>query len=63
VQDFVAFTNIGDDDATLFFLVRRGYGSLTELQQWDTPAILDAIEYERIQDDLEAYQLQQIEER
>ena len=55
-------TNIDDDDATLFFLARRGYGSVDALERWDTPRLLDALEYEQIQMDIEAYHIQQAEE-
>lgn len=54
----MAFSNVSDDDATLFYLVRKGYGSLEELEQWDTPRLMDVIEYEQIQNDIEAYHYQ-----
>lgn len=41
----------------MFYLVRKGYGSLDELEQWDTPRLLDVVEYEHIQSDLEAHYL------
>jgi len=43
---------------TLFHLAKQGYGSLAELQQLDTPQVLDLIEYEQIQQDIELYHAQ-----
>lgn len=40
---------------TLMHLARQGYGSILELSQLDTPAILDLIEYENIQADVQEY--------
>jgi hypothetical protein len=48
-----------DDAATICHLARKGYGSLVELNALDTPELLDVIEYERIQQDLELYHIQQ----
>lgn len=45
--------------ATICHLARKGYGSLAELSQLDTPELLDVVEYEQIQQDLELYHLQQ----
>ena len=53
----VQFTNVAEDDATIFYLVRCGYGSLQELQQLDTPQLFDIVEYEQIRQDLETYHL------
>lgn len=33
---------------TIFFLSKKGYGSIDDIEQWDTPRFLDVIEYERI---------------
>ena len=51
----MAFTNVSDDDATMFHLARRGYGSLAELEQMDSPQLLDLVEFEHIQNDIELY--------
>jgi hypothetical protein len=59
----VVFSNVSDDDATLFHLARRGYGSVAELEQMDTPQFLDLVEFECIQNDIELYQIQQNRER
>lgn len=56
--DLVAFTNIADDDATIFHLVKAGYGTVGEIEQWDTPRLLDAVEFEMIQRDIELYHMQ-----
>ncbi|WP_373073899.1 hypothetical protein [Sulfurimonas sp.] len=38
----------------LFFsLVKKGYGSLLEIKEFDTPELLDIIEYESIMSDIE----------
>jgi len=37
------------------YLARKGYGSLAEMRELDTPDVLDLIEYEHIQNDLERY--------
>jgi hypothetical protein len=50
---------VSDDDATLFHLARRGYGSLQELERMDTPQFLDLVEFEHIQNDIELYHMQQ----
>lgn len=33
---------------TIFFLSKKGYGSIDDIEEWDTPRFLDVIEYERI---------------
>jgi len=50
---------VSDDDATIFHLARKGYGSVAEIEQWDTPCFLDAVEFEQIQNDIELYHIQQ----
>jgi len=40
---------------TLMHLARRGYGTLREMQQLDTPEVLDLIEFENIQADIEDF--------
>jgi hypothetical protein len=61
--DYVAFTNVSDEDATLFHLARRGYGSIAELELMDTPQFLDLVEFEHIQNDIELYHVQRSRER
>lgn len=39
----------------MFHLARQGYGSLAEIEDWDTPRLLDVIEHERIRADIEAH--------
>jgi hypothetical protein len=46
------------DTATVCHLARKGYGSLAELNQLDTPELMDVVEYEQIQQDLELYHMQ-----
>ena len=55
----MAFTNVDDDTATAFYLARKGYGTVDQIEQWDTPKFLDAVEYEQIQQDIELYHYQQ----
>lgn len=57
--DLVAHTNIADEDAAVFHLARRGYGSVVEIKQMDTPQFLDLVEFEQIYSDLELYHSQQ----
>lgn len=52
---FVEETNIDDDDMTFMHLARRGYGSLREMKDLDTPELLDLIEFENISADIEEY--------
>lgn len=42
----------------IFHLARKGYGTVNEIEDWDTPKLLDAIEYERITNDIERYHLE-----
>jgi len=39
----------------MFALVKAGYGSLAEIEAMDTPEFLDAIEFEQITADIQAY--------
>lgn len=39
---------------SIFFLSKQGYGSVNEIETWDTPKFLDAIEYEYIQNSIES---------
>lgn len=32
----------------IFYLAKQGYGSVSEVQEWDTPQFLDALEYEAV---------------
>lgn len=58
----MAYTNVASDDATVFYLAKQGYGSVAEIEGWDTPRLLDAIEYEQIQSDIERYRIQHPEQ-
>jgi len=40
-------------------MVKKGYGSLDEIERWDSDRFLDVVEFESIQSDLEAYYYQQ----
>ena len=53
------YTNIPDERATLYYLVREGYGTIAELEQMDTTEYLDLIEHEQIRQDIELYHMQQ----
>lgn len=39
----------------MFALSKAGYGSLAEIEAWDTDQFLDAIEFEHITADIMAY--------
>lgn len=43
----------------MFVLVKAGYGSLAEIQAWDTDEFLDAIEFEQISADIQAHQMKE----
>lgn len=40
----------------VLMLTRRGYGSMAELMQMDTPEIMDAIEFEQMANAIEAHE-------
>jgi len=40
---------------TIFFLAKKGYGTIAEIETWDTPRFLDVIEYESIIADVEKH--------
>jgi len=40
-------------------LVKAGYGTLKELQELDTPELLDIVEFEMITADIEHHKLEQ----
>jgi len=42
---------------TLFSLSKQGYGSISELEQLDTPEFLDLIEFEQIAGAIERYEI------
>lgn len=41
---------------TIFFLSKKGYGSIEHIETWDTPRFLDVLEYERIMMNIEKHQ-------
>lgn len=41
-------------------LVKRGYGTLKEIEAMDTPEILDIIEYENIIASIDHYEMEQV---
>ena len=43
----------------MFALVKAGYGSLAEIEAMDTAEFLDAIEFEQISADIQAYKMEQ----
>jgi hypothetical protein len=44
----VLASNLTDYDFQLFYLVRAGYGSVSEIEQMDTEQFYNALEYEQI---------------
>ena len=43
----------------MFALVKAGYGSLAEVEAMDTTDFYDAIEFEQITADIQAYKMEQ----
>lgn len=41
----------------MFYLAKQGYGSVAEVEEWDTPRFLDALEYEEIMNAIERYRI------
>ena len=50
---YVEHTNLSDINILYFSLVKKGYGTLYEVKELDTPELLDIIEYESIMNDIE----------
>lgn len=44
---------------SVMFLVSKGYGSIPEVEELDTPNFLNALEFEQIKADIENYHIQQ----
>lgn len=42
----------------MFALAKAGYGSLAEIEAWDTDQFLDAIEFEQISADIQAHKIE-----
>lgn len=42
----------------MFALSKAGYGSLAEIEAWDTDQFLDAIEFEQISADIQAHKIE-----
>lgn len=40
---------------TIFFLARKGYGTIEQIASWDSPQFLDVVEYESIISDIEKH--------
>ena len=40
---------------SIFFLSKKGYGSIEHIEAWDTPRFLDVLEYERIMQKIEQH--------
>lgn len=52
-DEYVDHTNLSDINILYFSLVKKGYGSLYEVKEFDTPELMDIIEYESIMNDIE----------
>lgn len=50
-------TNLSDYDFSVFYLSKAGYGSIIEIEGWDTPQFLNLIEYETILNSIEHYEM------
>ncbi|MBE0469597.1 MAG: hypothetical protein IBX55_08855 [Methyloprofundus sp.] len=44
---------------TICALSKRGYGSIKELQELDTPDFLDVVEFEQMSNAIERYEIEQ----
>ena len=47
----------------IFFLSKRGYGSIEHIETWDTPRFLDVMEYEDIMQCIEQHVLEREREK
>lgn len=56
-KSYIAFSNVSEVDQAIFSLAKRGYGSVGEIREWDTPLFLDAIEFENICCDIENHEI------
>ena len=54
-ENLIAKTNLSDDDAMIFYLSKQGYGSILELNKFDTPEFLDLVEFEEITNAIESH--------
>lgn len=43
---------------SMFALAKAGYGSLAEIESWDTDQYLDAIEFEQMSADIQAHRME-----
>lgn len=50
---WVSHSNIDDINLLFFSLVKKGYGSLQEVKEFDTMDIMQILEYEAILSDIE----------
>lgn len=46
----------------LFFLSKKGYGTIEYIETWDTKRFLDVLEYEKIVSSIEKYAMEQAKE-
>ena len=42
----------------MFALAKAGYGSLADVESWDTDQFFDAIEFEQISADIQAHRME-----
>ena len=59
----IAKTNISDDDLMIFYLSKQGYGSIAEINDFDTTEFLDLVEFEHITNAIEGYQIKEARRR
>lgn len=45
--------NIDETFMTYCTLVKKGYGSITEIESWDTDKFYDVLDYENLNNDIE----------
>ena len=59
-EDYIRYTNISDYEFCVFYLCKKGYGSVDEIESWDTDRFLNACEYEEILSQIEIYKNKEV---
>lgn len=61
-QKWVKSTNIQDLNLLYFSLIKKGFGSLKEVMEFDTDIIYEILEYESIINDIEQLEYNEMKE-
>jgi len=59
----ISKTNVSDDDMTIFYLSKQGYGSIVEIRELDTTEFLDLVEFEQITKAIEQHSIAEASKR